>query len=87
MDKIFEQIRAERERQKKLHGEFNDQHGAFDYHFIAVVLQKLGGATQVLQYIKRQDGIDDSLVADYYKELIQTAASVVSLLEKIETDY
>lgn len=84
MERVFDLIRAERLRQQKLHGEFNDKHSPLDYHFIAVILEELGEATQVLSYIKRQpiDSQDDSLLDDYIKELVQTGASVVAVLEK-----
>lgn len=98
MDKIIEEIKAEREKQKAKWGEQNhsiiewqailmEEVGevakeATDFHFKNPYLNGNGEMQEVLE----NDVVQSIRLADYRKELIQTAAVAIQMIECLDRD-
>jgi hypothetical protein len=81
---IYSLVLRERERQEKLHGEYNASIDTFDFEHLGIIMEELGEAAEALQYIKAQKEYpSDALVEHYLSELVQTAASCWAVVEKI----
>ena len=84
MEKILQEIIEERNRQNQLHGDYNKNITAYDSDYIMLIIDQLGSASQVLQYLQRQKMFDETLAKEYKKQLVQVAALVVQVIEKIQ---
>lgn len=84
IDRIFEQIREERQRQTVLHGEHNAGIHPLSSKWFVITMEELGEAAQVQLYLDNQEEPSKDLLDAYESELIQATSVLVAQLERIK---